>query len=175
MYLEEHLINNRSSIIKKWRGVVLGTYPEGTQRFLTKEKSRFANPVGHVIDRDIETLYDELIKGEDKQKIASCLDNIIRIRAVQDFKPSHAVSFVLDLKRIVREELAAGPAKNGLWEELQVFETRVDDVALLAFDVYSQCRQKIYDIRVKEVKNQVERLLKRANLVCEIPEKPADI
>jgi len=175
MDLENFLINNRSNIIKKWRGVILASYPEGSQRFLAKEKSRFANPVGHVIDRDIETLYDELVKGEVIDKITSCLDNIIRIRAVQDFKPSHAISFVLGLKKIVREELEGSPVENGLWGQLQAFETRVDEVVLLAFDIFSQCRQKICDIRVNEVKNQVGRLLERANLVCEIPENEADI
>jgi hypothetical protein len=47
---------------------------------------------------------------------------------------------------------------------------RIDAAALLAFDVYSQCRQQIYDIRVKEVRNEYGRLLERANLIKEIPE-----
>jgi hypothetical protein len=46
----------------------------------------------------------------------------------------------------------------------------MDQVILLAFDIYTQCRQKISDIKVNEVRNQVGRLLERANLVCEIPE-----
>ncbi len=170
MDLKDLLDNHRPNIIKKWRDLILASYPESTQRFLVKEKSQFANPVGHVIDRDIETLYDELVKGEDIDKISSCLDNIIRIRAVQDFKPSHAISFVLELKKIIREELKEKRVENGFWNQLQAFDTRVDEVALLAFDIFSKCRQKIYDIRVNEVKNQVGRLLERANLICEIPE-----
>jgi len=175
MDLENLLVDNRSNIIRKWRELILASYPEGTQRFLAKEKSRFANPVGHVINTDIETLFDELVKGEGIDKISSCLDNIIRIRAVQDFKPSHAISFVLGLKKVVREELEGSPVENGLWDQLQAFETRVDDVVLLAFDIFSQCRQKICDIRVNEVKNQVGRLLERANLVCEIPDSEAGL
>jgi hypothetical protein len=173
MYLEDLLVNHRSNIIKKWQGIILASYPEDTQGFLRKEKSRFANPVGHMIHRDIEALYDEVVKASDKDRMASCLDNIIRIRAVQDFKPSHAISFVLELKKLVREELEGSPVENGLWDELHAFETRVDDIALLAFDIFCKCRQKIYEIRVKEVKNQVGGLLRRANLVCEIPENGA--
>jgi hypothetical protein len=64
---------------------------------------------------------------------------------------------------------------NGLSGELQAFENRIDDIALLAFDIYSQCRQKIYEIRVNEVKNQLGRLLKRANLTFEIPEQEPEL
>lgn len=175
MDLENLLNSHRPNIIKKWRDLILASYPESTQRFLVKEKSQFANPVGHIIERDIETLYDELVKGEGIDKISLCLDNILRIRAVQDFKPSHAISFVLGLKKVIREELEGKRVENGFWSQLQAFDTRVDEVALLAFDIFSKCRQKIYDIRVNEVKNQVGRLLERANLIVEIPENESGL
>ena len=175
MSLENLLVEKRSNIIKKWRGLIIDSYPPDTRRFLNREKSRFANPVGHIIQKEIETLYDQLVEREGLDKIAKCLDNIIRPRAVQDFKPSHAIAFVLGLKRLVREELKGRPIENGISDELYAFETGVDDVALLAFDIFSQCRQKIYEIRVKEVKNQVGKLLERANLITEIPEKGAGL
>ena len=158
------LAENRSIIIKKWQEAIIRTYPKETQRFLKKEKSQFANPVGSIITKDVEVLFDELIKGGDTEKIFSSLDKIIRIRAVQDFKPSHAVGFVLQLKGILRETLG-----EGAFSERHLLEDRVDAVALLAFDVYSQCRQQLCDIRVKEVRNEVGRLLERANLIKEIP------
>ena len=171
MSLEKLLLDKRSAIIKKWRNLIVGTYPIDTQRFLKKEKDRFANPVGQTIAEDLENLYDGLVKGGDLDKLSSDLDNIIRIRAVQDFKPSQAVAFVLRLKHIIREELEGKSPRNGLAGELRAFETRIDDMALLAFDIYSQCRQKIYELRVNEVRNQVGRLLERANLTIEIPEE----
>ncbi|MCD6295265.1 MAG: RsbRD N-terminal domain-containing protein [Deltaproteobacteria bacterium] len=165
MNLDGILSENRSTIIKKWQEAIIQTYPKETQKFLKKEKSQFANPVGSIITKDVEVLFDEVVKGEDTEKIFSSLDKIIRIRAVQDFKPSHAVGFVLQLKGILRETLGEGyPA------ELRMFDDRVDAIALLAFDVYSQCRRQLCDIRVKEVRNEVGRLLERANLIREIPE-----
>jgi hypothetical protein len=169
--LKNILSEKRSGIIKKWRDVIVDTYPSETQRFIRKEKDMFANPVGNIISKDVETLYDELIKDGDDDKIALCLENIIRIRSIQDFKPSQAIGFVLQLKKLVREILESKAPINGLSSELQAFEDKIDDIALMAFDIYSQCRQKIYEIRVNEVKNQVGSLLKRANLTFEIPEK----
>ena len=165
MNLDSILSENRSTLIKKWQEAIIQTYPQETQKFLKREKSQFANPVGLIITKDVEILFDELVKGEDTEKIFSSLDKIIRIRAVQDFKPSHAVGFVLQLKSILRETLG-----EGTFSELHLFEDRIDAAALLAFDVYSQCRQQIYDIRVKEVRNEYGRLLERANLIKEIPE-----
>ncbi len=166
MSIDKILAEKRSKIIKKWRNAIIKSYPEDSQGFLKREKSQFANPVGLTISTEIETLYDEIIKGENTEKISSCLDSIIRIRAVQDFKPSQAVAFVLQLKQIIRDELGSGHS-----DEMRILDNRIDEIALLAFDVYSACRQKISEIRVKEVKTQVGKLLERANLISEIPEQ----
>ncbi|MDY6971421.1 MAG: RsbRD N-terminal domain-containing protein [Thermodesulfobacteriota bacterium] len=170
MKLENLLSDKRSSIIKEWRDAIIATYPENAQRFLRNDKDRFSNPVGHIFGKDLEDLYDGLIKEWDSERISSCLDNIIRIRAVQDFKPSLAVGFVLQLKKLIKEKLEGKAQNNGLSGELQALEDRIDEMALLAFDIYNQCRQKVYEIRVNQVRNHVGRLLEMANLTCEIPE-----
>ena len=54
-------------------------------------------------------------------------------------------------------------------------ESRIDDLALLAFDIYMKCREKLYDIRANEAKNQVSRLLQRAGMLSEIPDKKPDV
>lgn len=166
MNIDTLLAEKKSKIIKKWRDAVIKSYPEESQGFLKREKSQFANPVGLTISTEIETLYDEIISGDNTEKISSCLDSIIRIRAVQDFKPSQAVAFVLQLKQIIKEELG-----NDHSDEMRILDNRIDEITLLAFDVYSACRQKISEIRVNEVKNQVGKLLERANLISKIPEQ----
>ena len=174
MGLESILADKRNSIIKKWRDVIVDTYPGETQRFFRKEKDQFANPVGNTIAKDLDALYDELIKNGNNEKIATCLENIIRIRAVQDFKASQAIGFVLQLKKLIREMVVQQARMTELSGELEAFENRIDDIALLACDIYAQCRQKICDIRVNEVKNQLGKLLKRANLTFDIPEHEPD-
>jgi len=166
MTLKNLLSDKRSNIIKRWQQTIIASYPKDTQGFLKREKSQFANPVGCIIGKEIETLYDEVVRGDNPERISACLDTIIRIRAVQDFAPSQAVAFVLQLKQIIREELG-----NGYSPDMLALDRKVDEVLLLAFDVYSQCRQKIYEIRVREAKNQVGKLLERANLIVEIPDQ----
>lgn len=155
--------------------MILETYPADTSTFLKKQKDRFANPVGSTISQGIEGLFDELLKEMDSDKVSTFLDKIIRVRAVQDFSPSQAMAFIFLLKKVIREELGREIRENGLAEELLKLESRIDILALLSFDIYMKCREKIYEIRVNEVKNTVHMLLKRANLICEIPEQEPDL
>ena len=170
MKLADLLTEKRSPIVKKWSDLILQTYPEQSRKFLRKQKDQFANPVGRTIFEGIESIFDELVGEADANKISLFLDNIVRVRAIQDFSPSRAVGFVFGLKEIIKDELESEIRQEGISEEWAAFDSRIDSLALLCFDIYTECRQKIFDIRVNEVRNQSARLLKMAGLVYEIPD-----
>ncbi len=170
MNLNKSLLQKKTIILDRWLDLIVETYPADTRRFLKKQKDRFANPVGTTISREIENLYEELLQGIDPDRVSPILDRIIRIRAIQDFSPSHAVAFIFLLRRVIREELKNEIRENRLFDELLVIESGIDDLALLAFDIYMKCREKIYEIRANESKNHVSMLLQRAGLICEVPE-----
>jgi len=156
--------------LERWFQLILETYPADTSRFLKQQKDRFINPVGYTISQEIEALYDELLQEMNPDKLAACLDNIIRIRAVQDFPPSQTIAFIFLLKKAIREELASEIAENRVLEELSKFESKIDKLVLLALDIYMKCREKVYEIRVNEAKAERERVLKlldRTNLTME--------
>ena len=172
MKLEKILSQKRSVILKEWLDKIFQTYPAYSSRFLKKQKDRFANPIGYTLSNDIEILYDELIlgKGLDPDKVIPALDRIIRIRAIQDFSASDAVAFIFLLKEAIRVVFKENITDGNLAGERIVFESKVDSMALIAFDVYVKCREKIYEIKANQAKNQVAGLLRRAGLTCEIPE-----
>lgn len=180
MNLKSLLHEKRDLIVKNWCDVVLSTYPEESRKFLKKQKDLIANPVGNTISEGVSSLYDAFVEDLEKQPepdaLSLCLDNIVRIRAVQNFSPSEAVSFVFGLKGIIREileeELEGRTPQGQIYNDLIAFEGKIDALALRCFDVYTQCRQKIFDIRVNEVRTQSARLLKMAGLVCEIEDEP---
>ena len=175
MKLEDLLKQKASHIRKRWLNLIIETYPADSQRFLREQRDRFANPVGTTLSSAVETLCHELLHGMDSEKVNSSLDKIIRIRAIQDFSPAGAMTFVFLLKKILREELSQEIKENpGAFEELLGLEARVDEMALRGFDLYMSCREKVYEIRAKEAKNQVSRLLQRAGLLCEIPSRDSD-
>lgn len=169
--VEGLLTQKRSTIVKKWFNVVIETYPPETALFLKSQKDRFSNPVGSVILQGIEDLFGEILQGIDSEKLPIYLDNIIRIRAVQDFTPSQAISFIFLLKNVIREELEKEIRENGLSDKLLALESRIDDLALLSFDIFVQCREKIYELKAMELNNQTYSLLKRAKLIIDLEEQ----
>lgn len=175
MNLKHLLKEKRSQIVKKWCDAVLSTYPKQSQKFLRKQKDAIANPIGNTISQGLESVFDELLNDPESDEISLFLDNIIRVRAIQDFSPSQAVSFMFDLKEIVRDELRNQVGQGDISEELVSFESEIDGLAMRGFDIYTRCREKIFEIRVNEVRNQSARLLKMAGLVCEISDKPRDL
>jgi hypothetical protein len=98
--------------------------------------------------------------------LSSDLDRIIRIRAIEEFLPSQAIGFTLLLKKAVREMLFNESTDRADFKELSEFESRIDKLALLAFDIYIACREKIFNIRINELTAQREnahRILSRIN------------
>jgi len=128
--------------------------------------NKFANPVGYIITNEIENLYNAFL-NKDEDQIFNCLNRIIRVRAVQDFTPSAAIYFVLELKDIIKDEIDWEAYSKDEREDL---DKRINSLLLKAFDIYEQCRYKLYELRVNEVRDQVSGLLKMANLVYEVPD-----
>ena len=156
----KHLEVKSASVLSRWNRLIIETYLEDTSRFLKDEKDRFVNPVGHAISEGTKVIFDELLHGMDPEKLACSLDELIRIRTVQEFSPSQAVGFVFLLKQAVREELASKTTSNGYYAELLDFEARIDKLILLAFDVHMKCREKVCEIRMNEVASQRDMALR---------------
>ena len=169
MDIKDLLTDKRSDIVRGWFDLILETYPQETAIFLKDQKDRFANPVGQTILSGIENLFDEIVNSPDPEKVNEYLDNIIRIRAVQDFSPSDAIGFLFLLKNVIRDELLTDIRRHDLFEELLITESGIDDLARTSFDIFMKCREKLYDLKANEVRNWTCRLLKRANMVKEVP------
>jgi hypothetical protein len=174
MKLKDLLLERKSSIIKKWFDSIIEDYPADSSNFFKKQKNPFLNPVGQTISEGIAGLFDGLLQSSDSEKFFPFLNDIIRIRAVQDFSPSKAVSFIFLLKQAVREQLESEIRRNEISDELTLFESQIDSLALLSFDVYMKCRERIYEIKADETIRTTYRLLQRANLICDLRDRESD-
>jgi len=149
MNLETILAPKKKVITQKWIDRVLDTY--GAPEFFKKQKDRFANPIGATISEGLQDLYAVLLEERELGEAAKPLENIIKIRAVQDFTPSQSVAFVYQLKSIVREALDRDKNRDEFLAGMTALEARIDKVALMAFDLYMDCRERLHQIRVNEV------------------------
>ena len=170
MTLKDLLIQRQDKIVERWFNLIVTTYPPETARFLKREKDRFSNPVGNTTLQGLRNIYEELLENN-TAKLPEALDSIIRIRSVQDFTASEAVAFTFRLKDIIRKELAGkmregrpADAQSRLHEELHAFETRIDELSLLAFNIYMKCREKLYEIQTNEIKKRSRKAFEHAVL-----------
>jgi hypothetical protein len=163
-----HLLEKKSEILKQWFDLILETYPADTAHFLKRQKNRFDNPVGSTISEGIEGLFEELLQLIESDRVSLFLENIIRIRAIQDFTPSQALGFIFLLKKVIREELANEIREHQMFEELLTLESKIDDLANISFDIYVKYREKIYKMRAHELRNRTSRILKRTKMFKDI-------
>jgi len=163
------LREKKAAVVERWFQLIVDTYPPDASQFLKKQGDPFANPVGNTIFKGIDELFDALVDGGGPTMAAPILDQIIRIRAVQEFSPAQAVGFVFSLKEAIREEMAGEAPAFG--KDLMALESRVDEMALLAFDIYMKCREKVYELKAMEAKNRTYFLLERAGLISSLPEE----
>lgn len=151
MDLAEGFRNHREKIVNKWVDYTLSTY--GSSGFFTKEKDKFANPVGGNVREALENMFLLLTKGAESKEHQPYLEQLISIRSVQDFTPAQAIAPLNAVKHITREVFLADKERAHLVADLYDFEFAVDLVILAAFDTYIQFRERIYKIRMDEIKS----------------------
>jgi hypothetical protein len=169
MHLADLFREEKSAFVKRWADLTLETYPPETVKIWRRQHDRFKNPVGHIIKTALDGLTDEIVAWTDAEAVCGHLGDILRIRSVQEFSPGTALKFIFLFKRAMREQFAEAVAEHGLGRELAEFDARVDNVVLLAFDVFTRHREQMFTMRVEEFKRAHHRLFQKAGIVCQEP------
>lgn len=167
MTFRDLLAKKKDAVVDGWIETIIETYPDETARFLKNKKDRFANPVGASIQTETERLFDLILEGIEPEKATKFLDNIIRIRAIQEFTPSQALAFVFALKHVVRNVLKSELAKGGHADDLWRLDKEIDRLALISFEIYMSVREQLYQLKAKEVQSNAYMLLRRSGMLVE--------
>ncbi len=154
------LEEKKERLIGRWLDYALSTYPSKAKQFFSKQSDPFQNPVGNVLKNELRDIFDELIQDKASDKLAQHVDAIVRVRAVQDFSPSSVTMIFWKLKDIVDEELGVDELPRELYLEVKEFYKRVDQLCFLAFDVFMQCREKIWELKTKEFQAGIKNILR---------------
>ncbi len=150
--LAKILAEKKDKILESWQETALASYHPKSAAFMRQQTDRFANPVGYAITSSMSALLDNTVMGRGVTEAYPVLDSIVRIRAVQDFSPSQAIAFLFQLKPLLRRELDVISDHVEMAGEWKALAERIDCLALAAFDIYMNCRQQLYDLRIKELK-----------------------
>jgi hypothetical protein len=163
MGLTDLLRDRKDAVVGRWLEGALAIYSADAARMFSREKDPFANPVGHRLRVGTRGIVDGLLNGNDHGEISSQLEEIIRVRAVQEMDPSCAVGFVFGLKDAIRAELGDELGTVAVQQELFDLERGIDEIALVAFDIFARCRERLCELRINEVKRQVSWVMERQN------------
>ena len=165
MDLPKFLIEHHKRIAQQWADAIFQTYPEEGSKFFSGSSNQFANPVGHSFRSNAEAMLLALAKGGDVADCTKFLDSILRIRAVQGFRPSVALCFLPALKEIVFREVVRHHQSIEVEGALREWNIVVDRLTMLGFDIYVDCREVLWKQKANELYNRTHKLLEKSNLL----------
>jgi hypothetical protein len=145
------------AIAELWLARALFSYPGKSAQFFAAERDPFRNPAGHTLRRALEILLDELCGAMTPARVTAALDSLMQVLAVQDAPPSRALAFLFQLKEILPGRFA--PA------DLERLNSRIDGMALEAFDLFVKYRERTYLARAHEAQRRVHVLERRRGAV----------
>ena len=153
MSLIDLLTENKADIVEKWIDHVLNCYPADTARIFKRQRDKFANPVGYHVTNTLTQVYKALIGDEELSELQEVLEDLVKILAIQTAKPSDAASFIYMLKYVAAEECRKKGIDNFKLNDWLAFEAKVDAVAYAVFDLYMASRERLYQVRINELKS----------------------
>lgn len=162
--LHEVLSPHKEAIAERWKGIVHGTYPFDTVGFLRTQTNQFANPVGHRTNEAALAIVDVVFSDHPAEEpLLRAVEEIIQVRAIQEFSPEAAVGIFFAIKEIVREIVDGSGRGAECRVALQAMDSRIDAVVLMAFGVYARLRERLHLIRVDEIKRSTSQLQRLVN------------
>jgi hypothetical protein len=149
MTLKDLLAAKRAIILQRWLDRILEDYPPDTQTFFRENKSPYSNPIGFTLRKGMEEIIDQILRPLSVEEARAILEPVMKVRAVENLPPSRGVGFILPLREIVSEIVREEKRKDLLAQEWLDLNSRINRLALLGMNLYSECREKVNLLRIK--------------------------
>ena len=152
-------VQSREDIAELWLWRVLRSYPCQSAEFLATERDPFRNPVGNTFRRALGILLDELLLAAwtgaalPRRSIPSCRSGPSRTS-----RPAGRWSFCSNSRISCAIRLPE--------PDRELLDGRIDELALLAFDLYVKYRERTYQAKANEARRRVF-VLERRLMPCE--------
>jgi hypothetical protein len=163
MNLFEYLESNKRIVLEKWYNSVIDTYPIDSSKLFLGIKDKFSNPVGHSFEKVLPEIYDNIMNSGKPAVIKESLEEIIKLRAVQNFSPGQAVGFLFLLKNTVREMIIKEEDLEVDLNDILTFESKIDIIVSYCFDIYMKMKEKLFEIKANETRATFGKMVDRLN------------
>lgn len=157
---------HRDEAVRLWTEAVYATYPFETPGFLRTRHDPFGNPAAQMTKEAACMLFDAAAGNDvDMDAIKAALDRFVKLRAVQQHTPGQSLGIFYLMKPVMRRLIMPRMAAEGLMDAYLEAESRVDSLAMLAFDIYSAARETLAQSRIDEIRNQHAQLTRWAQTI----------
>ncbi len=150
MTLKNLLAEKKTIILDRWLDRVLEDYPPDTQRFFRENKGPYSNPIGYTLRRGMEGIIDQVLRPVSIEEDRVILEPVMKIRAVENLPPSQGARFILPLREVLSDVVKEEMRKDLLGQEWLDLNSRINQLALLGINLYSECREKVNQLRTRE-------------------------
>lgn len=157
--------NRKKETLDEWFKTMVVLFNNGTD-FFNNEDDHFLNPVRSIIVPTIKFIFSYLFEEIDINEFTESLEKFAKLLALKGPKAREALGPLLLFKEKVIKDIVLLDSTH-----IELFEItgRFDNLILIIFDLFVQSREKIYEIRVNEVKRLTYSLLKNKDLIEKIP------
>jgi hypothetical protein len=144
----------RDLFAREWLACTLRTYPAPAGGRLRDDRGPFRNPVGSTLRAALAGLTTELFGEFDRRRTAAHLDAVVRLRAVQDFRPDEVTAFVAFARQAAARAAEARPDEAG-GMQLEVVHARIAELARMAEACLARCRDDLKAIGERAARRRV--------------------
>ena len=110
---------------------------------------RFSNPVAYHISQTSQDVVHYLFSEEDDPEVPESLDDLCRLIALQQSRPSDAFASFFQLRNIVFSHVKKDSLNDKVFSRIN---DRIDACTLRAMDNYMRFREQVMQYRIDELK-----------------------
>lgn len=147
------LLRKRDQIKKLWLERILEEFPLETARILSRSKDPFTNPAGVLLEVGSAELVDAILDQPHIDALPDTCHRLLKLRAIQEQKPSQALGFLTRLRPVCRRLAPTGDHSE--------MDRRIDAALLLAVDCYLAHREHLGEVRIAELKRSSQSMFRR--------------
>lgn len=135
----------RDKVVKWWVDRILSGYPI---KPVIEVVEYVENSASKITDAILE-LYSG--KSFEETRVEEPIDDLMRFLATdRNLSPGDSIKLLMELRDVIADELSL----EG--EERLKFNLGVEKLILKAFDAYMACREKIFELRLREKERDIE-------------------
>jgi hypothetical protein len=162
------IIKDRDSIVNEWTGLAWeqcfsrGSAGAGCSSI---PGCNTDIPLKHTFKAGLERIFDELIEGKLPDIKHPMLNDVIQILAIQDTSPSKALSFYTILTALLNNRFKYQLKDEEINNQFNFLIANIYKAMSVSFDIYMNIRERLFNIKIKEITASNSRLLKMAKLI----------